>query len=100
MRNLTDDQLEIEIMKSLKMKGLLLKDVDIIKEMDRGIVGNSYIIPARINKDGSLGKSSTVSEEQFLALKNYIRENLARCCTEMLKGDITINPYKKERNCL
>jgi ATP-dependent helicase/nuclease subunit B len=97
MRNLSDEQLEIEIMKSLKMKGLLLKDVDIIKEMDREIVGNSYIIPARINKDGTLGKSSAASEEQFLALKNHVRENLARCCTEMLKGDITIKPYKKKK---
>ena len=97
MRNITDEKLEIEIMKSLKMKGLLLKDVDIIKEMDREIDGNSYIIPARINKDGSLGKSSVASEEQFLALKNHVRDNLARCCTEMLKGDITIKPYKKNK---
>lgn len=97
MRNITDEQLEIEIMKALKMKGLLLKDVDIIKEMDREIDGISLIIPARIKKDGSLGKSSVASEEQFLALKKHVRDNLARCCTEMLKGDITIKPYKKKK---
>ena len=97
MRNLTDEQLEIEIMKSLKMKGLLLKDVDVIKEMDRDMEGNSYIIPARINKDGTLGKSSAASGEQFEALKEHVRENLARCCQEMLKGDISIKPFKKKK---
>ena len=97
MRNLTDEQLEIEIMKSLKMKGLLLKDVDVIKEMDRDMEGNSYIIPARINKDGSLGKSSAASGDQFEALKEHVRENLARCCEELLKGDISIKPFKRKK---
>src|SRR3712207_6157579 len=72
-RNLSEEEIQDEIMKALKMKGLLLADEDVVKEMDREIEGNSLIIPARINKDGSLGKSSVGTEEQFRLLREHVK---------------------------
>ena len=40
-------------------------------EMDRDIDGASLIVPARINKNGKLGKSSAASMEQFDNLCRY-----------------------------
>lgn len=49
---MTEEEIEKAIMKQLKMRGLLLADVKLIREMDRGIEGASMIIPATVNKDG------------------------------------------------
>ncbi|NLN49425.1 MAG: helicase-exonuclease AddAB subunit AddB [Clostridiales bacterium] len=92
-----DKDIEKEIMKELKMKGLILADAEIVKEMDRSIDGNSVLVPARINKDGTLGKNSSVATiEQFENLKTYVRNILIKISTEMKKGDISISPYKKK----
>lgn len=95
-KDLEDGELEKEIMKKFKMKGLLIDDPKIIKEMDREMEGNSFIIPARINKDGSLGKSEAASREQFELLRNHVKNVVAKNCENMLKGDISINPCKNK----
>lgn len=95
-RELTDEELKEEILKSFKMKGLLLSDPEVIKEMDKEMEGNSLIIPARINKDGSLGKSSAVDNEKFKLLIQHVRSVIMRNCEKMINGDIKINPYKKK----
>jgi ATP-dependent helicase/nuclease subunit B len=94
--DVVDEEIEKEIMKKLKMKGLLLADKDIINQMDREMDGNSIIIPARINKDGTLGKSSAATIEQFDHLRGHVRGKLAELCQEMADGNIEITPYKKK----
>lgn len=93
----TAEEIETAIMKKLKMKGLLLADVKLIKHMDNTIEGSSKIIPARINKGDTLGKSSVASLDQFLVLRTYIRRLLKDMCTEMMKGNVPIKPYKKKK---
>ncbi len=95
-RSISDEEIEKEIMKALKMKGLLIADPEVVKEMDREIEGASLIIPARINKDGNLGKSSVGTEEQFKMLREHVKENLVKACENMLKGEIKIKPYKNK----
>jgi len=96
-RELKEEDIEKAIMKQLKMKGLLLADVKLIKEMDKGIEGDSLIIPARINKDGSLGRSSSATLEQFDLLRNYAKIILRKMCEDMLRGNVSIKPYKKKK---
>ncbi|KHD38403.1 ATP-dependent helicase [Clostridium acetobutylicum] len=99
--SLTDEQIREEIMKSLKMKGLLLSDPDVIKEMDREMEGSSIIIPASIKKDGTLGRSSAATKEQFDILIEHVRNLVVKNCENLLMGDIRIKPYKKgkEKPC-
>ena len=95
--NLDEEELEKAIMKALKMKGLLLADTKIIREMDRNIEGASLVIPASIKKDGELGsRSSVATAEQFDMLLNHVKENLIKTCEQMLSGEIDIKPYKKK----
>ncbi|HEY8889951.1 MAG TPA: helicase-exonuclease AddAB subunit AddB [Clostridium sp.] len=95
--NLDEEELEKAIMKALKMKGLLLADTKIIREMDRNIEGASLVVPASIKKDGSLGsRSSVATAEQFEMLLNHVKENLIKTCEGMLSGEIDIKPYKKK----
>ena len=94
---ISEEDVEKAIIKQLKMKGLLLADVKLIREMDNQIDGNSNIIPARINKGDVLGKSSVATVEQFEVLRKYVRHLLTSIGEEMLKGDIPIKPFKNKR---
>jgi ATP-dependent helicase/nuclease subunit B len=93
----TTEEIEMAIMKKLKMRGLLLADVQLIKHMDNTIEGNSMIVPARINKGDVLGKSSVASLDQFTMLRTYVKKLLKDMCTEIFKGNVAIKPYKKKK---
>jgi len=63
-----------------------LADVKLIREMDKDIEGSSMIIPATVNKDGSLGKNtSAATMEQFKLLRKYVRKLLKNLCEEIMK---------------
>ncbi len=94
---LTEDDIEKALMRQLKMRGLLLADVKLIKEMDRDIEGDSLIIPARLNKGDILGRSSAASLEQFHTLRKYVNHLVKSIGEEIMKGDVKIKPYKKKK---
>lgn len=73
-----------------------LNDAKIVKAMDSDMEGYSLIIPAYLKKDGTLGKSSVATEEQFDILRSFVRKSLVNLCEEMLNGNISIRPYKKD----
>lgn len=90
------EEVEKEINKKLKMKGLVLKDVNIIKKMDKETGTYSDIIPAGITQAGKITKSSSALEkEDFKALLNHVRRLIKEIGEEILKGNIKIEPFKK-----
>lgn len=94
---LTEEDIEREIMKQLKMKGLLLADVKLIREMDNAIGGSSLIIPATVNKGEVLGRNtSAASLEQFKLLRKHVRRLLKGLCEEIMRGNVSISPYKNK----
>ncbi|MFX0549425.1 PD-(D/E)XK nuclease family protein [Hathewaya histolytica] len=93
--NLSDEDIEKEIMKVLKMKGLIIADTKIIKEMDREIEGASLILPVGLKKDGDFTKTSHVAtKEQFDLLREHVKAKLLKACEDMIEGNITIKPCK------
>lgn len=95
----SEEEVEKAVMKHLRMKGLLLADVKLIREMDHAIDGTSLIIPASVNKGGTLGKNSSVATmEQFNILKGYVRKLLKELSSEILKGSVHIRPTKSRRD--
>ena len=97
--NKEEEQIDEEILKQSKMKGLLAKDVHIIKKMDKSLyeedVKSSLIVPVTLNKDGSLSKSTNgVTYEEFEVLRKYVKYEIKELCQGMLGGDISINPNK------
>lgn len=95
--SVSEEEIEAAIMKKLKMKGLLLADVQLIKHMDNTIDGSSLIIPARIKKDDTMGASSAATLEQFNILRKYVKKLLKDLSTEIMKGNVPIKPYKKKK---
>ncbi|MBL4935838.1 helicase-exonuclease AddAB subunit AddB [Clostridium sp. YIM B02515] len=97
---LSQDKIEEKILKELKMRGLLLKNIKVIKDMDKELEsGYSLIVPAQILKGGEIGeKTSGATLEQFETLRKYVRKIVIDLCEEMLQGNISIKPYKKKKN--
>jgi ATP-dependent helicase/nuclease subunit B len=95
-KQLTEEEIKENILKELKMSGLLLKDINVVKAMDSDIESAySLIIPAAVKKDGNFtATSSVVTEEQFDILRRYVNDKMSELCEEMLSGEIKIVPCK------
>ena len=95
-KDLSIDEINDKILKELKMDGLLLKDIKVVKAMDNGLEsGYSMIIPANITKSDALGKnSSMITMKQFDILREYVNEKILEICDEMISGNIDIKPCK------
>lgn len=94
-REAYEKAVEAEINKQLKMKGLALRDVEVLKKMDRNLKAGSQVLPVGIKKDGDFKKSSSVaSEEEFQGMIQYVRNLLRESGEEILRGKITVSPCK------
>lgn len=94
-KDLDDEDIKERILKKLKMDGLLLKDVKLVKAMDNTMETYSLIIPASFKKDGDFTKqSAVVTEEQFNVLREYVNQKMIEICEEMLSGKIKVEPSK------
>lgn len=94
-KNLTDEQIEEEIKKQFKMKGLVLADINIIKMMDNKLdKGYSNILPVYIDKEGAVSesKSSIATKEDFEKMQKYINRLIKQISKEILSGKIDIKP--------
>ena len=94
---LSIDQIEEEIFKDFKMKGLVLGDNQVIQLMDQSleIGGASNIIPAGFKKDGNLTAASKIaSHEEFSLLQKHVRHIYEDAGNKMIEGDVGIAPYK------
>ena len=101
-RNLTDEQIEEEIRKAFKMKGLILSDIKIVKMMDNSLAtGTSNIIPVTLDKSGSISnlRSSVITKEEFTLLQKKIKRLIKQISKEILSGKIDIKPVynRKEK---
>ena len=107
--NVTDMDLtdiEDKIRKKLRMNGLVLKDVALVRAMDRDLQGDSDILPLGIKNNGEFKAASSVLEaEEFDILFDYLQELLKEIGTQMVNGQIRIEPVKTDKgkacdNCI
>ncbi len=93
---LTLDEIENEIFKSFKMKGLVLGDTDIVRLMDQTLdSGSSDIIAAGIKQDGNLSSRSKVAtQEQFHLMSKRVRHLYEHAGDAITSGATDISPYK------
>lgn len=91
-----EEDVEEQILKKLRMSGLVGSDLEVIRHMDREIETESQVIPVAM-KDGLIAeaRSSVASKERFSALKKYVRHKLKKAGREILSGNIPVSPYKQ-----
>ncbi len=94
-KEMTTEQVQEEVLSTLKMRGLVLKDARVVRAMDKDIDGYSLIIPAAFKNDGDFkSNSDVVTEEEFILLREYVNKKMIDLCEEMLSGEIKIQPIK------
>ncbi|MDS0528136.1 helicase-exonuclease AddAB subunit AddB [Clostridium sp. SHJSY1] len=92
---LEEKEIREQVLQKLKMNGLLLKDVELVRAMDNDMETYSLVIPATLKKDGEFSSnSSVITEEQFNILRDYVNEKMIDLCEDMLSGIIKIEPCK------
>lgn len=98
-RKKTEEELEDEVRKRFKMKGIVLADVKVVKMMDKKLEsGYSDMLPIYLGKEEISQKlSSTATKEQFKALQKYIIKVIKDISKEILSGKIDIKPYYKNK---
>ena len=95
-----DDDIEIieaEIAKQLKLDGVIVKDIKLVKSMDKLITegSSSSIIPVSLKKDGDFSKASSVLEKEDLEdLIKHVKGLVSEIGSEIIKGKIRIEPCK------
>ena len=93
---LTLEEIEEEIFKSFKMKGLVLGDTDVVRLMDESLeTGNSNIISAGLKKDGTLSsRTKAADRNQFDLMRSHVRNLYSKSGNEIMAGTTDITPYK------
>ncbi len=95
-----EDKIKEEITKSLKMNGIFLKDIEILKLMDKEVSSKNSLIDVSmraINSDKSTKK--VLLEEEFKNLCNDVKYILQDLCEELVNGNVSIKPHKKTKHC-
>ncbi len=95
-KSMTIDQIEEELFKKFKMKGLLLGDEESVRLMDQSLEsGHSKIVSAGIKGSGEFySNSSVASQEEFSYLRGYMRNKFQEIGTNITDGVVDIAPYK------
>lgn len=93
---MTQEEVEFQIRKQLRMSGLVNSDLDVIRRMDREIEGESDVIPVAM-KTGMIqeARSSVASRRRFAFLRDYVRGRCQKAGREILEGNIAMTPYKE-----
>ncbi|AZB42275.1 helicase-exonuclease AddAB subunit AddB [Bacillus sp. FJAT-42376] len=90
------EDLEEEVFKKFKMKGLLLGEEEAIQLMDQTLEsGSSNIVSAGFKKSGGFSSSSSIaSNEEFDMLRRHVRNEFKQIGTEITNGVTDIRPYR------
>ncbi len=89
------DKVDQEILRKLRMNGLINSELEVIHHLDNTIEKESDIIPV-ILKDGQVqeGKSSVANRQRFESLRRYVHEKVKKAGQEILDGEIGTEPFK------
>lgn len=95
-QELSIEDIEGELLKSFKMKGLLLGDEEAVRLMDTTVdSGHSKIVSAGLKKAGGFYPYSQIaSEDEFDVLRKHVRRTFKKIGDEMVSGKVDIAPYQ------
>ena len=84
-----------EMRKKFKLSGLTLAEEKVIELSDRGLTGNSEIIPVGLKKDGGFRAHSRIAtREQLERLRQRFYEVLEEAVISIRAGEVGIEPYQ------
>lgn len=92
-KNVDTDML---ILDEMKPNGVLYKDLEIVKHLDKNIGEKPSVAPFSLKSDGDFdARSDVLPPEVMEYLPEFAIEKIKEAATEISKGNIKMNPYKK-----
>ena len=93
---LTDEQINEQILAKLRMNGVVNSDPEVVERLDRYMQDKSVVIPVEKKKDGSFSaRSGVLSREEMQLISSYVDAKIRSIGREILDGKIVANPYEK-----
>lgn len=93
---LTQEQINEEILTKLRMNGVVNSDPAVVERLDRFLQDKSKVIPVEKKKDGSFSaRSGILSREELQVVSGYVDTKIRQIGREILDGKIAANPYEK-----
>lgn len=93
---LTDEQINEQILAKLRMNGVVNSDPAVVERLDRYLQDKSVVIPVEKKKDGSFSaRSGVLSLEEMQVVSSYVDHKIRDIGREILDGRIAANPYEK-----
>ena len=93
---LTQEQINEEILAKLRMNGVVNSDPAVVERLDRFLQDKSKVIPVEKKKDGSFSaRSGVLSREEMQLVSSYVDTKIRKIGREILDGKIAANPYEK-----
>ena len=93
---LTDEQINEQILAKLRMNGVVNSDPEVVERLDRYMQDKSVVIPVEKKKDGSFSaRSGVLSREEMQLISSYVDAKIRSIGREILDGKIAANPYEK-----
>lgn len=93
---MTAEEIDQQILRQLRMNGLVNSGLDIIHHLDRDIRKESDVIPVAM-KDGYVqeSRSSVASTRRFEDLCRFVKRRLEAAGQDILRGNVDLKPYKQ-----
>lgn len=93
---LTDEQINEQILAKLRMNGVVNSDPEVVERLDHYLQDKSAVIPVEKKKDGSFSaRSGILSREEMQLVSTYVDAKIRDIGREILDGKIAANPYEK-----
>ncbi|MFD1357217.1 helicase-exonuclease AddAB subunit AddB [Fictibacillus halophilus] len=95
---LTAEEIEKEVLKKFKMKGLVLAEEEAVQLMDSTMDKRSNIIPVALTNNGfHKSHSSIASASNFETMRHHARKMAVSSGTGITDGVIDISPYEMKK---
>lgn len=93
-RHAKEEQVRKKVLKSNRMDGIVVDDMDILEGMEHGL--NGYFIPVSLTANGISTKSKLIKAEDFVRLNKKIDAVLKQMALNLHKGEIPAYPVDEK----
>ena len=89
-KQISDEAINTQVMKTLRLDGLVNKDISVLKLMDDDL-SDSKVLPVKLSAKGTFKKSDPVIDSDgFNVLSGYVTKCIERMGQDILGGNIAI----------
>ena len=97
---MSEEELELEIRKSLKLKGVIEGSEENVRNLDENAMGGG-VLPVSFNKDGSPSKaaaSRVLTREEMSGMLDYVERMVSNIGKRISEGDKKISPMRNDKS--